>query len=249
MQGRLQLGIPPLTRWVKVILSVVFATFVLELITDNWTNISLYAWLSLAVDEWPVGSPWQVITYALVAPPVPASVTRVLIDLFFLWLILAPVESTLGGKNLITLSLSATVIGALSALLIGTSIASHQVLSGTQAMSLAGISALAMSIRSSEIALFGVFRMRPMHIVYITLGFIFLIFLASRDLVMLTSSVIATLWGIGFVKFIQRRHKPKEAKKGRSIKQSDVRINWDDFRVIQGGRSDSNKPVDPKDLN
>jgi len=209
MAGSFHFSTPRLTPLIKKLLVVLFSVFVAELIGQNWLGIPVFETLALDIGigakPWAM---WKMLTYILVEPPDPASVARLLISLVFIWLILSPFEERYGQKRTLQLLIIIAMGSALVAWVPALWLHGRGMLFGSNGLTLGGIAALAMSVRRSEIMLFGMFRVRATHLLLLLIGYSVLVFLASQDVITLFSSLGAIASGVLFVAWFTRPRRP-----------------------------------------
>jgi membrane associated rhomboid family serine protease len=223
---------PPLTPFVKKLLIVLFAAYVLQILLGNWAGVPLFGWLALDTGRLGLHTLWQVGTYVFAADTGPAYVFPMLITLLFMWLMLAPFEQRFGGKRAFQLCVAAALASALLALLVGAVLAGARPLFGAGALVLGTLAAFAWSYRGQgRMSFFGMVDMKPVHIIYLALGLSLLMFITSRDAVSFAADLGAIGGGMGFIEYLRRppkrRRKPKKRKKSRG-----------DLSMIEGGRED-----------
>jgi len=209
VDARFSFGIPRVTPFVRKLLVVLFSTFVVELLVQNWAQFPIFELLALRTDLFDISLLYRLGTYALVLPPAPTSVPALLFDLLFLWLLVAPFEERFGAKRTFQLSALSVVVAGLCALAASRVANTGDILAGSQPIALAALTAFAVSFRTQKISLFGAWLMKPMHLVWITVGYSTLIFLASRNVVVFASSLGAIATGIFFTKWMMRPRKKK----------------------------------------
>lgn len=225
---------PPLTPVVKKLIITLFCAFVLELLLENFAGIPVIA--TLAFDPIDLGplSVVQLVSYVLVQRK--TEVMGLLIDLFFMWLIISPFESAFGRRHTIELCLAGALGGSLAAgLLAQVAPLPGWMLLGSHTIAYAGMAAMAQVMGAGRtILLFGVMPMTSRQLLLVLAGFSLLSFLATRDHLMLASSLGAMAAGIGYVKYMSRAPRPSSRSKRPSTR----------FRVVRGGggRDDSDRP-------
>lgn len=230
MNPQLLFGFPKLTPFVRKLLIVLFGCFVVELIVENWVGFSVYSLLALSTNSVSIPSLWQIVTHVFVQTPNPQGVSSLIFELLFLWLIVSPFEERYGTLRTAQLCFFAALASASSALLVGLWLRQSVVLSGASSLSLAGVCALALSTRADRILLFGVFPMRPKHLIWLTVGLSALVFLASANAVSFAASLGAIAAGVGFIRWMMRPRRPKSTRKMETSKP---------FQVIYGMKDES----------
>lgn len=217
---------PPLTPLVKKLLIALLATYIGQIILENWVGFRVLDWIALYAGPPQLSTTWQLFTYPFAAPTGPNYVFSMLISCLFLWWMLAPFEMRFGPKRTIQLCVVATLGAAIPAILVG-SILGPSVLYGTEPLLLASIAAFSWSYRGQgPMSFFGVIDMKPEHIIWLVLGISFLIFLASRDFVGLVADLGAVGAGIGFIEWLRKPPVSLRRKRKKS----------GGFRVIKGDR-------------
>jgi len=182
----------------------------------------------------------QLFSYVLVQTNSPNAVMGLLIDLLFLWLIVSPFESAFGRRHTFELMAAGALAGSLSVLAVAlvTPPLPGWALYGSHTLSYAGMAAMTQVMGSGrKILLFGVMPLTSRQLLLVLVGFSFLSFLATRDYLMLASSLGAMLAGIGYVKYMSRAPRPSSRSKRPATR----------FRVVRGGgggggRDDSDRP-------
>jgi membrane associated rhomboid family serine protease len=227
---------PPLTPVVKNLIITLFCAFVLQVVL-NFAHISVEM---LALDPAHLGplTILQVVSYVLVRPISEGQIFGLLVDLFFLWLIVSPFESAFGRRHTIELMLAGTLGGSLVVLPVALFAPSPNpawVLFGSQSLTFAGMAAMTQMIGAGrKIMLFGVVPMTARQLLLAIVGFSLLSFLISRDHLMFVSSLGAMAAGIGYVKYMSRAPRPSARSKRPATR----------FRVVRGGggSDDSDRP-------
>lgn len=225
---------PPLTPVVKKLIITLFCAFVLELLLENFAGIPVIQALSFdPIDLGPL-SVVQLFSYVLIQNP--REVMGLLIDLLFMWLIISPFETAFGRRHTIELAIAGTLGGSLSALIVAQllPIPDWRLL-GSHTIAYAGMAAMAQVMGAGrKILLFGVVPMTARQLLLVLAGFSLLSYLATRDHLMLASSLGAMAAGLGYVKFMSRSPRPSARSKRPSTR----------FRVVRGGggRDDSDRP-------
>ncbi len=222
---------PPLTPFVKKLLIALFATWIAQILLQNWGGVPMFQVLALDTGHPGVQTLWQLGTHVFAFPTGPQAVFSMLIMLLFLWLMLAPFEQRFGQKRTIQLCVAAVLSSSVLALLVGALVPQPSALYGAQAILLASISAFAWSYRGQgRMSFFGVVEMKPVHIIYLVLALSALMFITSGDAVALAADLGAIGGGIAFIEWLRR---PPSRKRRLSRKKPKR-----DFDVVKGGRSD-----------
>lgn len=238
MYGRQSFSLPRLTSFVKGLLIVLLASYVLQLLADNWAQLNLKSLLSLNPQSPQL---WQFVTYPLVDARDPLFF---LFGLLVLWWVLAPFEIGFGAKRTAQLCLVCVLAASLPAWLIGAGLgralgAGYAELSGTGPLWMGVIAASTYLYRDRPISFFGLGPITAQQFLLVLLGLSLLMFLASRNLVHFIGDLGGMAGGIGFIYYLRR---PRSGARRPSSKPS--RPRGKGFRVIQGGGnkgSDSNK--------
>ncbi len=219
-------AVPPLTSFVKKLIAALFLAFVLELLGQNWLGLPIFETCALWVGpSYNISTLWALFTYVFIEPPQASSILRLIIGFLFLWLILSPFEERFGSRRTLQLCITCAMTSALCSLLPTLWLTQSVPLFGSTPFNLGGISALAISLRSSRLMLFGVFAMKGIHLLWLLIGYSVLVFLASANSVILCSSLGAIGGGVLFMWWIGRT--PRRRKKSSNKKKPA-------FRVIQG---------------
>jgi membrane associated rhomboid family serine protease len=227
---------PPLTPVVKQLIITLFSAFVLELLLENFAGVPVIH--SLAFDPAHLGpfSVLQVVSYVLIQNP--REVMGMLIDLLFMWLIMSPFESAFGRRHTLELILAGTLGGSLAALLVA-QIAPIPgwLLLGSHTIAYGGMAAMTQVMGGRSMLFFGVVPMTSRQLLMVLGGLSLLQFLATRDHLMLASSLGAMAAGIAYVKYMARTPRPSSRPKRPATR----------FRVVRGGgggsgSGDSDRP-------
>lgn len=232
---------PPLTPVVKQLIITLFSAFVLELLLENFAHIPVIATLSFDPTNLGPLSLLQLFSYVLIQNP--REVMALLLDLLFLWLIVSPFESAFGRRHTLELMAAGTLAGSLTVLLVAqVAPIPGWMLLGSHTMAYAGMTAMAQVMGAGrKILLFGVVPMSSRQLLLVLVGFSFLSFLASRDHLMLASSLGAMLAGIGYIKYMSRAPRPSTRSKRPATRFRVVR-GGSDPRSDSRGRDDSDRP-------
>ncbi len=223
---------PPLTPFVKKLLIALFSAWIVQILLQNWAGVPILKILALDTANPGIATLWQVGTYVFAHPTDPSSVLGIMIDLVFLWLMLAPFEQRFGEKRTIQLCAVAVLASAAMALIVGLLIPSPTSLYGAQAILWASISAFAWSYRGQgRMSFFGVIDMKPVHIIYLMLGLSVLRFLTSGNAVVLAADIGAIGGGIAFIEWLRRPPSGRRRRLKRRKKKNPL-------DVVQGGRAD-----------
>jgi membrane associated rhomboid family serine protease len=223
---------PPLTPFVKKLLIALFATWILQILLQNWAGVPTFALFALNTNSPGIPTLWQLVTHVFAFPTGPQAVFSMLITLLFLWWMLAPFEQRFGDKRTLQLCVVSALSAALLGLLVGILVPNPSSLYGAQAIVLGTIAAFAWSYRGQgRMSFFGVIDMKPVHIIYLVLAFSALMFITSGDAVALAADLGAIGGGIGFIEWLRRPPKRRQRRVPRGQRRSS-------FDVVQGGRSD-----------
>lgn len=224
---------PPLTPFVKKLLIALFGAWILEILLQNWAGVPIVQLLALDTADPGLPTLWQLATHVFAFPTGPQSAIAMLLTLVFLWWMLAPFEQRFGQKRTIQLCVVAALASAMPALLVGALVPNSPPLYGAGAIIMGTIAAFAWSYRGQgRMSFFGVIDMKPVHIIYVVLGYSVLMFLISRNAVSLVADLGAIGGGMGFIEWLRRpprrrRRRPKRRKRKSSS-----------FDVVQGGRTE-----------
>ncbi len=192
------LGVPRLTPVVRRLLITLFVGFVVHLVAENWLHVPILATCALWIGPLRVSQLWQIFTHVFVQPLSPQSVISELIGLMFLWWILSPFEERYGGRRTLELCLVSLLGWALVPIAVGPFLRESSPLFGTSALAFGGFSAFAMTTRRTQVMLFGAVPVKAMHLLTIAIGYSVLLFLASRNLVVLLAGLGATASGAAY---------------------------------------------------
>lgn len=207
----------------------------LELILMNFVGIPIFDLLALNASNLGFATLWQIFTYVLVDHP--SAVLSLLFGLLFIWLILSPFEIVYGSKRTMQLCAVGVLSGSISAVVVQTVISGVSLgpsgLYGSHTIAYAGMAAMATTMRGRKMSLFGLFSMTSNQLLLLLVGLSVLMFLASKNLAMLTGSLGAIAGGVWFIRWISR---PRSSRRTRSQSKSSP------FKVIKGGQSSNSKP-------
>lgn len=214
-----------------------FAVYLSTVIAEQWLQLPLLHLLALQPSSLGVDNLWQLITYVVAFPPDQLFVF--LIQLLFLWWMLAPFEERYGARRTLQLSAAAVLAGSISCVILGFVLPVRQPLFGASVLLFASITASTWSRRHSNhpLMLYGLFAVRPKQLL---VGFALLSllrFLVSKNLTELISDLSAMAAGMLFVDWMTR---PKSRKRPR--KQTGKR-KGSPFMVIPGGQKGEDKPT------
>ena len=219
---------PPLTRFVRSALFVLFAAFVVTALVERFLNVRVFPWVAL-LPEASIAWTWQIVTYPFALPLQPGSLPSLLFTLFFLYLIGAPFEQRFGPRA----TLSALIIGALSAAVVvmGVSFLAPGLapLFGASPLVFALFVAFITSVKAGQVSFFGVGPMRAWHAIAISLTFSFLSYVTSGNLTPFIADIGAIAGGYAYGAYLSR-----PPGKTRSSKSPPKRKP---FPVIEGGKS------------
>jgi len=223
---------PPLTPFVKKLLVALFATWILQILLQNWAGVPTFALLALDTGSIGVATLWQLATHTFAFPTGPQAVFSMIISLLFLWLMLAPFEQRFGQKRTLQLCLVSVFASAIVAILVGLVLSSSSPLYGANRILLGTIAAFGWSYRGQgRMSFFGVIDMKPEHIIYLVLAFSLLMFLITGDAVAFVADIGAVGGGVAFIEWLRRPPKRRTRKVARGKRKSS-------FDVVEGGRSD-----------
>jgi len=236
---------PPLTPFVKKLLIGLLGAFVVTLVLEVWVGVPVTALLALDATKPGIWTAWQLFTYVLVWPAGPGSVFPVLIGLVFMWWILAPFEQRFGSKRVAQLCVVTTITASIPAFVVGL-LFSAPPLYGFGPIIIGGIAAFAWTLpKDGSLSLFGVFPMKPIHLIGLVIGISLIMFLASMNVMDLVADLGSVGGGILFVKWMARppvkRDKPK-----RNGGRRRPPAGW---QVIDGGEDDDDDDERPRWLN
>lgn len=209
---------PPLTPLVRSLLIVLLGLFVVGAILENFVQTPVIELLTLEPRELSVWTPLQLFTHVWVVPPVPGAVLSLALSLLFLWLIVAPFEERYGKQRVIELIIVAAVCAALPALLVGQLLPSYAgPLAGPQTITLCAMCAYAVLLPPhAEVSFFGLFPLKPQHLLLVVVAFSVLGFLTTANAAALAADLGAIGGGVAFVKWwMQRPPRRKSRKQGK----------------------------------
>jgi membrane associated rhomboid family serine protease len=206
---------PALTPLVRSLLFVLLGLFVTFAVLENFLHVAVVELFALEPRVLSMLTPLQVLTYVWVMPPVPGAVFSLLLSLLFLWLIVAPFEERYGKRRVIELIIVAAVSAALPALLVGQLAPRYAgLLAGPQIITLAAMCAYAVLLPPyAEVSFFGLFPLKPNHLLGIVIGFSVLGFLTTANAAALAADLGAVGGGVAFVKWWMQRPPPRRGRK------------------------------------
>ena len=219
---------PPLTPVVKKLIITLFSAFVLELLLQNFAQVPVIELLSLDPANLGPGSLVQIFSYVLIEDP--RAVLSMLIGLLFMWLIMSPFESAFGRRHTLELIAVGTLGGGLAAIAIAQilPIPGWRLL-GSHTIAYAGMAAMTQVMGGRSMLFFGVVPMTSRQLLLVLVGLSLVQYLASKDHLMLVSSLGAMLAGGGYVKYMARAPRPQPPKRPGATR----------FRVVRGGGGSS----------
>jgi membrane associated rhomboid family serine protease len=223
---------PPLAPLTKKIIILLFAAFVLEVILQVWLGIPVFQLLALQPTQLGVHTMWQLVTYPLVEYP--DAVFKILLSLLMLWWFLSPFEQRHGVRRTLQLSGVAILSASVPALAVGyatqdSGLFASSLLAGSDPIALAALAAFAITHRHSQILLFGVFAMKPVHIIALSVGISVLFFLVTRDVTTLAAHLGAIAGGYGFMHWLQR----PPSRRTRTPRGAEASLH-----VLRGGKAE-----------
>lgn len=218
---------PRLTPLTKKFLIGLSAAFVLQAILEIWIGQQIFRTLALQVTPPTVAAAWQIVTYVVVVPIGPSALLPFMINVLFLWLILAPFESRFGSKRTWQLCLFSQLAYGLAGM-VGGFMLGGAPLFGAGGWLLGAIAAFAASLpKNGVLSFFGLFQMRPSHLIMLMVGLSLLSFLLSQNFAGLFADLGAIGAGMLFIRWLRRPTRPPKKKKKKA--------NGHGFQVIQGG--------------
>jgi membrane associated rhomboid family serine protease len=227
------LRLPPLTPFVRSLLIALGVIFVMGAVLGNFIGVPIVQ--LLALDPISVGVPtlWQVFTHALFLPPDSEAVFQLLLSILFIWWMLAPFEAEHGRARAIQLSIVATVAAALGALLVGQLLPAHfaAYVCGPSPITLAAFCGPPMLVPpNARLSVFGMFKVRPIHLIYFAMGLSVVYVLTTRNAAALAANLGAIGGGIGYVKLWMLRPPPRNTpnKRQRMRESGRLRLVRDD---------------------
>jgi hypothetical protein len=226
---------PRLTGFIKKLVMGLLVAYVLELVLMNFMGIPVFDLLALNASDLGIATCWQIFTYVLVDHP--SAVMSLLVGLIFIWLILSPFEILYGSTRTMQLCAVGVIFSSVTAVVTQALLSKLNLgpsgLWGSQSIAYAGMAAIAMTMRGRSISLFGLFSMTSNQLLLLLVGLSFLMFLATKNLAMLTGSIGAIGGGVWYVRWISR---PRIRKQPRPQGKTTP------FKVIPGGQSANSKP-------
>jgi membrane associated rhomboid family serine protease len=229
---------PPLTPVVKQLVITLFSAFVLELLLENFAQVPVIHSLALDPAHLSPLSVFQFVSYVLIQNP--REVMGMLIDLLFMWLIMSPFEAAFGRRHTLELILAGTLGGSLATVLVAqVAPIPGWLLLGSHTIAYGGMAAMTQVMGGRSMMFFGVVPMNSRQLLLVLGGLSLLQFLASRDHLMLASSLGSMAAGIAYVKYMARPPRPSSRAKRPATR----------FRVVRGGGGGSDDSDRPKWLN
>jgi membrane associated rhomboid family serine protease len=230
-------SVPPLTPVVKKLIIALAVAFVLELVLENFVGMPMSRLLALDPIRLGPATLWQVVTYVFVQPTDnPSTITSLLFDLFFMWLIMSPFEAAFGRRHTLELIVSGT-LGAAFTVLAFAQIAPipgfH--LYGSSAIAYAGMAAMTQVMRGGRMLLFGAIPMTSRQLLLVLAGIPLVEFLITKNYLSLLGSLGAIFAGIAYVRYMARAPRPSRPKRPASTR----------LRVLRGGGGGGSNP--PRD--
>jgi len=222
------LRFPPLTALTKFLLLLLFGMYLAAIIAENWLGVPAFALLSLDAVHPGLQTLWQPLTYAFAWPTDTQHLFGMLLTLLFLWWMVPPFEQSFGRPRTIQLLVATSLSAALLALVTGQFFSSAAPLYGASSALLGLIAAFSWAFRHrGKMSFFGVLPMKPVHIIYLAMGFSVLIFLIDKDFVHLMADLGAMGGGVLFAEWMSAPRKPK--------KPGPRRKGGPNLHVIDGG--------------
>ena len=227
MYGRQSFSMPRLTSFVKGLLATLLASYVVQLLLENWQGVPLRALLSLNP-----GQPqlWQFLTYILVDARNPL---MFLFGLLVLWWVLSPFELGFGAKRTAQLCLACTLGAAVPAWALGALIQPPPPLFGSGPLWMGSIAAATYLYKDRPMSLWGLGTMTSKQFLLLLLGLSFLTFLFTKNHTHFIADLGGMAGGIGFIHYLRR---PRSGGKTKSSPSRPRR----GFRVIEGGGGGGN---------
>jgi membrane associated rhomboid family serine protease len=216
---------PPLTPVVKKLIIALFAAFVVQLLLEFF---GVHEFSHLALDPVHLGllTPVQMFTYVFVQDA--DGLGGFLISLVFMWLIVSDFERAFGRKHTIELIIVGTLGGSLATVLMAFVMPLRGfLLHGSFPIAYAGMAASAQIMRGRTMMLFGVLPLTTRQFAIGLIVLPLLLFLISRNHLLLAAMYGSLLAGGGYVKYMARtprRPTPPSKRPGGTR-----------FRVLRGG--------------
>lgn len=219
---------PRLTPLTKKLLIGLAAAFVLQAILEIWIGQQIFEALALQVTPPTIAALWQLLTHVVVVPIGPGALLPFMVNMLFLWLILAPFESRFGSTRTWQLCLVAQLGYGLVGM-VGGALLGGAPLFGASSWLLGAIAAFAASLpKDGMLSFFGLFSMRPPQLIMLMVGLSLLSFLLSQNFAGLFADLGAIGAGVLFIHWLRRPSKPRKKKKKKPA-------NNRGFELIQGG--------------
>ena len=205
---------PPLTPFVKKLLIALVGLFIVTAVFDNFIGWRVSQLLALDPRFLTPLSLLQLFTHVFVLLPVPGAVFSLALSCVFIWWILAPFEDRYGATRIMQLIVVAAVGAGLCAIVAGQLLPGLAApIAGPHTITLAAICAYAVLLpRHAEVSFFGLFPMRPQHLVLIVVAMSVLNFLTTRNAAALLADMGAVGGGIAFVKWWMQKPPPRKRK-------------------------------------
>lgn len=204
--------LPTLTPLVRNVLIALAALFVAGALAENMLRLPFISFLALDPNSLSLWTPLQAIAHVWVLPPRPEYIGSLLISMFFLWLILAPFEERFGKRRAGEILVVSALAAALPALLLGL-VFPGSIVCGPQMITQCAICAYAASLPSNAVLnVFGM-MLKPMHLVFASIGISVIYFLTTSDVVKLGADLGAIGGGYAYVKWWLLRGPPPRTRK------------------------------------
>ena len=231
----MRFAFPPLTPVVRVILVVLFASFVAQSLLQGLIGLPLFDWLSLS-PELDVPLAWQWATYPLVEYVGSGAVISRAIDLLLVWSFGSMAESHLGRNRTIQLVVVSVIGGALLSLVFGLLFPDYAMpAAGAGALSWAMMGAFAVITRGAPVNFF----MLPSMSAWQAIG-VFVVITALQSMWARTPTPLLIALGalaaaVLFVRWVEQRPtRPAKKPGGGSPRR---RGGASHLQVIPGGQS------------
>jgi membrane associated rhomboid family serine protease len=232
-------SVPPLTPVVKKLIIALAAAFVIELVLENFVGMPVSRLLALDPIRVGLATLWQVFSYVFVQPTDnPSTITSLLFDLFFMWLIMSPFEAAFGRRHTLELIAAGTLGAALTVLLFAqiAPIPGFR-LYGSSAIAFAGMAAMTQVMRGGRMLLFGAVPMTSRQLLLVLAGIPLVEFLITKNYLSLLGSLGAIFAGIAYVRYMARAPRPSRPKRTASTR----------LRVLRGGGGGAGGSNPPRD--
>ncbi|MBC7171150.1 MAG: hypothetical protein H5U40_01920 [Polyangiaceae bacterium] len=223
---------PTFNRFLKVLLSLLTAAYVLLVIAESWAGVPVVGLLALRPGEPGFWTLWQVFTYPFIFHPGPNGVGSFLITLLFTYLVYGDFQASFGTRRAVQLAVLVTLVCAGATLIVAPLTGSRELLHGFDVISWGALACVAWLARHRPISLFGAIPLKGgEQLLMLLAGLALLFFLVSKSVVGVVSQLAALGAGVLFARLMSQgfgtpRRGPSKKKGGGKR-----------FDVIPGGKS------------